>query len=182
MVMLFAMKGNAKHVDWVAMKLEYAANSALTIAELARKHGIPPSTIRWRIWHYDWMQARADYQAKVAQRLTQLATNKDAVALLRDCNDKQMKQNEELRYMLNSRLKTRGADGKITVKSDVSIPDIARAVAAFGELYRLDRLALGASTDNVQPTMPHDRFADMSDEDLVEELKRVRARNNVTIN
>jgi hypothetical protein len=180
--MLFAMKGNAKHVDWQAIKMEFAANSTLTVAELARKYGVPPSTVRWRCWHYDWMQERSDYQAKVATRLTQLATSKDAVAMLRDVNDKQLKQNEELRYMLNSRLKTRGADGKITVKSDVSIPDIARAVAAFTELYRCDRLALGASTENLQPAAARDRFADMSDEELVEELKRVRARNNITIN
>jgi len=37
-------------------------------------------------------------------------------------------------------------------------------------------LALGASTDNIQPAVTRDRFAEMSDEELQAALERVRKK------
>ncbi|HMH12113.1 MAG TPA: hypothetical protein VK578_03305 [Edaphobacter sp.] len=110
----------------------------------------------------------------IVDKLSTKTANR-ALPTLPQLNEQHLRQSEELRYILNSRLKTRGLDGKIVVKTDVSIPDIARAVMAFGVLFRHDRLALGADTGSLPE--PQNRFDDMSDEELVEELKRVRARN-----
>jgi hypothetical protein len=44
----------------------------------------------------------------------------------------------------------------------------------------LDRLVLGAN--NSQLSFPRDRFSEMTDEELVEELKRVRALNDHLLN
>ena len=51
---------------------------------------------------------------------------------------------------------------------------------AYAELNRLDRLALGASTENVQPASARDRIDEMSDEQVIAELARLRSQ--VTIN
>ena len=42
-------------------------------------------------------------------------------------------------------------------------------------LFRLDRLALGADTGSLPE--PRTRYEEMSDEELAEELRKVRARN-----
>jgi hypothetical protein len=162
--------------NWATIKAEYISDPSVSAEQLATKHGLAVSTVRWHATHEKWMQARAEYAETLVKNLSLAAINKNVVSVLREVNDKQLKQNEELRYMLNSKLKTRGLDGKITVRSDVTIPDIARAVMAFAELYRLDRLALGASTDNVQPASVGDRLRDMTDEELDAELERVRAK------
>lgn len=162
--------------DWPTIKAEYAMNPHLSVKDIAEKYDLSNRTVSYRSSHDKWMEARLEYQEKYVQHLTTASVPKNALPMLREINEKQLKQNEELRYMLNSKLKTRGLDGKISVRVDVTIPDIARAVMAFAELYRLDRLALGASTDNVMPATMGDRLRDMTDEELEAELERVRAK------
>jgi hypothetical protein len=162
--------------DWRAIKTDYVQNPNLTQKDICEKYDLSWDTMRYHAKREKWGEARSQYAQQYAQQLTVASVPKNALPMLREINEKQLKQNEELRYMLNSKLKTRGLDGKISVRPDVTIPDIARAVAAFSELYRLDRLALGASTDNVQPATMGDRLRDMTDEELDAELERVRAK------
>ncbi len=132
--------------------------------------------MRWHSKQDKWGQARAQHAETLAKNLTAAAMGKNVVHALKEINDRQLKQNDELRYMLNAKLKTRDLEGKISVRADVTIPDIAKAVAAFSELYRLDRLALGASTDNVMPATTADRLSAMTDDEIEAELERVRKR------
>jgi hypothetical protein len=69
----------------------------------------------------------------------------------------------------------RRPDGSIAPNGDTTITEIAKAVSACCELYRCDRLILGA--DDMPHPMPRDRFADYTDEELQAELQRVRAAN-----
>lgn len=170
----------AAHLDWVAIKQDYVQNPAESAATLAEKYKVNIYTLRRRLHAEQWTAEREEFAREYAQNLNRSAIVKNAAVVLRDLNDKLLKQNEELRYMLNAKLKTRGADGKIAVRTDVTIPDIAKAVAAFSELYRLDRLALGASTDNLAPANTREsRLAEMSDDELDGELKRVRAMSTM---
>jgi hypothetical protein len=58
--------------------------------------------------------------------------------------------------------------------------DIWSHYCTLSQLYMLDRLVLGAN--NSQLSFPRDRFSEMTDEELVEELKRVRALNDHLLN
>jgi hypothetical protein len=150
---------------------------------MSKRHNIPEGTLRWHAHKEQWMVARTNFQAKVEDKLVAAAASKDVVAKLRDINTAQMRWNEEMRYAINSLLKVRTEDGKIVLRSDVDLADIQRAIAGMSELYRLDRLALGASTDNVAPATTRDRIDEMSDDEVMAELHRMRARTiEATVN
>jgi hypothetical protein len=174
------MHGNSRKIDWVSMKMEYAHDATVTFHGLAKKYNIPCGTVRWHGCRDGWANARWQFQQKVEDKLTEAATSKDVVAKLREINDKQMRWNEEMRHVINSLLKCRNDEGVVVLREDINLNDVSRAIASMAELYRLDRLALGASTDNVQPAITRDRIDEMSDDEVMEELQRVRAR--VTIN
>jgi hypothetical protein len=148
----------------------------MTQESLAKKWGVSPHAIRGRSYREKWGAAREEFARQYADRLQQLSIRNDAPALIRSLNTKQLRQSDELRVMLNAKLKTRDAEGKVVVRPDVSIMEIRCAVAAFAELYRMDRLALGASTDNLAPATSQSKYDEMTEEQLLEELKQVRSR------
>jgi hypothetical protein len=168
----------AANFDWIAMKAEYCQNPHLSKNDLALKHKVNIRTVERRAKADGWSEGRREFGEDYARRLSAAAVSHGAVNALRKLNDSQLKQSEELRYMLNARLKTRTPDGKIVPRADVTITDISRAIAGFEALYRLDRLALGASTDNIQPASTREsRLMELSDDELLSELKRVRAES-----
>jgi hypothetical protein len=170
------MAYNAK-ADWVKVKAEYVQDPTVTQDVLAKKFGVTVSALAWHARREKWIAAREEYSRQTASQLTALALKSNVVALLKDANDKQLKLNEELRFIIHSKLKRRDErTGKIVVREDVSLTEVVRAVAAFSELYRLDRLALGASTENIQPAVARDRFAEFTDEQLDAELERMREK------
>ena len=156
------------------MKMEYAHNAACTTKEIGSKYNIPESTVRWHAFKEKWNEERAVFQAKVSAKIVESAASKDAVTILRDINKKQLQWNEEMRYAINALLKTRNTEGAVVLRADVQLHDVSRAIAGMAELYRLDRLALGASTENVQPATTRDRIDDMTDEQVIAELARLR--------
>jgi hypothetical protein len=166
----------ATQPDWAAIRLDYIKNQEMTQESLAEKWGVTPDQVRGRAYREKWAQAREDYSAQYAERLTQLSIRNDAPVMLKALNEKVLKQSEELRVMLNMKLKMRDAQGKIVVRPDVSIIELRCACAAFAELFRMDRLALGASTDNVAVASTQSSYDNMTEEQLVEELRQVRQR------
>ena len=146
----------------------------MTQKQLAEKYGLKYNTVRRQAADHDWNTARGASAQRYAQELTALAVGKDAVNRIRECDEKQLKRNEEMRYIVDSTLKMRNNEGKIVVRPNLTTSDAAKAVSAFVELYRCDRLALGASTENIQPAPTRDRFAEMTEAELFAELDRVR--------
>ena len=161
------------------MKLEYAHDSSMTFKSMSLKYNVPESTVRWHGTKYQWNEARHEFSTKVEKKLIDSAASKDAVTILRDINKKQLQWNEEMRYAINALLKTRNTDGNVVLRADVQLHDVSRAIAGMAELYRLDRLALGASTENVQPATTRDRIDEMTDEQVLAELSRLRGSATV---
>ena len=162
------------NVDWNEVRDDYLQDAHSTAKSLAEKYKVNVLSIRARMRRENWGDDRIKYQARRRTKLQDAALEKSAPLLLKECNEKQLKWNEEMRWIINSKLKQRDADGKIVVRQDITINDAYRATLTMIELYRCDRLALGASTDNIQPAMPRDRFAEMSDDELQSELGRLR--------
>jgi transposase-like protein len=165
--------------DWVAIKQDYIEHNHLSQEDIAEKYGCTVDQVRNRAWRDQWARAREDFAQQRSQRLTELSLRKDATVLLRELNDEHLKQSKELRYMLNAKLKTRDEHGNIVVRPTVTVQEIVRAIAGFCELFRMDRLALGASTDNLTPAFPQNKYDDMSEDELVAELRRVRATSTI---
>jgi transposase-like protein len=162
--------------DWAAIRQDYLQNKEMTQESLAKKWGVSPHAIRGRSYREKWGRAREEFARQYAERLQQLCLRKDAPEMIRALNTKHLQQCDELRYMLNVLLKIRDKDGKMVLRPGVTIDQVARAVTAFAEVYRMERLALGASTDNVMTAVAPNRYDEMSEEELIEELRQVRQR------
>jgi hypothetical protein len=162
----------AKRTDWATLKATFIQQPTTTCAALAAEHGISRQAVQWHCRREDWVTERCHFLAEVEARLVRVCAD-SAAEQLRRRNEEQLRQNEELREILDDRLMYRRPSGVKVAKTDVSIAEVVRAIAAFGELYRCDRLVLGA--DNIQPAVMRDRFAEMTSEELEEELRRVRA-------
>jgi hypothetical protein len=160
--------------DWEKLKIEYIQHPRMTQKQLAEKYNIRYDTVRAQAMKGHWNTARIASAQRYAQEITAMAVGKDAVARIREIDEKQLKRNEEMRYIVDSTLKIRDAKGVITIRPNLTTSDAVKAVSAFIELYRCDRLALGASTENIQPAPMRDRFAEMSEAELFAELDRVR--------
>ena len=160
--------------DWNEIRDDYIQNANATHNSIAAKYKLKLTTVRARAARDKWGPDRIQFQERRHRKLQDAALEKSAPLLLKECNEKQLKWNEEMRWIINSRLKVRDAQGNVVVREDVTINDAYRATLTMIELYRCDRLALGASTDNIQPAMPRDRFAEMSDDELQAELGRLR--------
>ena len=153
---------------------EYMQNPRMTQKDIAEKHGLSYDTVRKQAATHDWNSARSASAQRYAQQVTAMAVGRDAATRVYQADEKQLKLNEEMRYIIMSKLKMRDAQNNVIVRPTLTVADTARAVTALVELYRCDRLALGASTENLQPAPMRDRFAEMSEEELFAELARVR--------
>ena len=160
--------------DWNALKTEYIQNPRMTQKQLGEKYGLRYDTVRQQAMKGQWNTARQASAQRYAQEITAMAVGADAVNRIKQCDEKQLKLNEEMRWIITSKLKMRDGEGNVIVRPTLTISDAAKAVSAFVELYRCDRLALGASTENLQPAPTRDRFAEMTEAELFAELDRVR--------
>ena len=168
-------------VDWQAIRLDYIGNSAATYLSLAERYGVPERTLRWHAKREHWREERDRHCRKVADKLT-AETARAAEVTIQELNDAHLKRSGQMRALLEHKLVARGPDGRVVPRESLSIADIAKAVVAFGELYRLDRIALGAHADSGRPSWhssQYDRLRDMSDAELEEELKRVRGMSTM---
>jgi hypothetical protein len=168
------MKATKIKVDWPALRQEYIGDPASTYRSLASKHRISFKTISWHGRKERWRMERANYSDRVGEKLVTKTVSR-SVETIAGINQRHLQRSAELRAMLNDRLKTRTPDGKVIPRPGLSIRDLARAIVGFGLLYRLDRIALGV-VDSEMP-QPRNRLLEMSDDELLEELKQVRARN-----
>jgi hypothetical protein len=173
------MSDDTRQPDWVMVQQWYIEHPEATQEDTAKQFGVTYDQVRGRALRGKWAQARGAFAQQRSQRLTEAALRKDAAQLIRELNDEHLKQSKELRYMLNAKLKTRDEQGNIVVRPTVTVQEIVRAIAGFCELFRMDRLALGASTDNLTPAFPQNKYDDMSEDDLIAELRRVRASSTI---
>jgi hypothetical protein len=175
--LILARMGKPAQVEWEKVKLEYCKNSTVTAQQLADQFGVSVYSVRHKIERERWAAARESYSAQYAERLRSLSIRNDAPQMLQAINDKQLKQCEELRVILNMKLKMQDASGKIVPRPDVNIIEVRCAVAAFAEIYRMERLALGASTDNVAvASTSANAYDNMTEEELLAELKEAQQR------
>ena len=159
--------------NWAEIRREYLC-TRITYRALAAKHNVAFRSIAYQGKRGGWVFERDIYSNRLDTEVRS-KTAIQSVASLVEVNQQHLARNAELRAILNSKLKTRTADGKAVVRESLTITEIARAVMAHSMLFRMDRLALGVDAD--QPPTPRDRFADWTDEQLEEGLKRVRKRN-----
>lgn len=123
--------------DWAALKVEYI-NSALTYGELADRHGIKAGTVRQRANREGWNDSRN----AVSQFVTVTATEQ----ITENRVDELIKFNaEDLATAKAIRNKA------IAMMDGIESPSDLRALAgAIDVAQKVGRLALGASTENVQ--------------------------------
>jgi hypothetical protein len=168
---------SVSQVRWEEIRQDYLRDTTLTQSALAEKWGVSYHQVKNKAHREDWARARENYAAQYAERLQQLTIRNDAPKLLQAINDKQLKQCEELRVILNMKLKMQDVSGKVVPRPDINIIEVRCAVAAFAEIYRMERLALGASTDNVAvASTSANAYDNMSEEELLAELREVRQR------
>jgi hypothetical protein len=165
-------------VNWQDAMDDYERDATQTYDSIAAKHKASPRTLEWHAQKRRWREARAEYAYKVrTESVARCAA--DAATLLRERNELQLKQNDELREVLTHLVMARRPDGSIAVNGDLTLAEICKASDGLCALYRCDRLILGA--DDQPPAMPRDRFAEMSEEELEAELKRLKATELVSL-
>jgi hypothetical protein len=157
---------NGSHPDWQAIKLDYIQNQEMTQESLAKKWKVTTDQVRGRAFREKWARARENYAAAYSERLVQLSIRSDAPKMLAALNDQVLKDSERVRVILRLKLDDEG----------ITVVELRCVAAAFAELYRMDRLALGASTDNVAVASNASRYDSMSEEELLKELQQVRER------
>jgi len=162
-------------IDWLKIKLDYVQGSD-TLEQIAAKYGRKYDTVAGHSCREKWVEERNAYHNQLTRNLNLLAANKSASNLLHELNEKQLKLSDELRFILHSRLKERDETGKIVPRKNLTVTEVTRAVFAFSELYRVDRIALGVASDNLTPVEQRDRFSEMSETELLSELERVRTQ------
>jgi hypothetical protein len=141
---------------------------------------VPETTVRYHAHHEGWQIERGAFQTKLAASLTEAAVRKDAKQILSERNDQTLKWTAEMRYAINALLKVRSDDGSVQLRKEIDMIDVRTAVIAWAELMRMDRLALGAATEHVQPAMVKDRIDQMSDAEVMAELERLRTLGSQT--
>jgi len=162
-----------RKIDWNQLRREYVS-TLTTYKQLGAKYGVSTRSVAYHGTEEDWRSARWQFCAKVDTILISNSADR-ALMNLQQLNADHLRRSGELRALIESRLGSRDEIGNLVPHSSLTINEVSRAVIALGLLYRIDRLAMGADTD-VQPS-PRDRFSEMSDQELEEELAQVRKRN-----
>lgn len=123
--------------DWAALKTEFV-NSAMTYRELAERHGLKEPTVRKRGQREDWPEAR--------RVLSQFVTSSASEQIAENRVDELTKFNEE------DLATAKAIRAKAAAMMDlIDSPSDLRALAgAIDVAQKVGRLALGASTENVQ--------------------------------
>ena len=171
------MASTHTRVDWTAARADYVADQRATYATIAAKYGATPKSVEWHSAREGWTAERRVHAEKVREKLGDL-TSSNAAEALAAIHRAHLDATRELRQMLQHKLKVRTADGQVTLRSDVSIGDLARVASAYAHLLESDRLALGA--DLLPETHPRVPEAEMSDDELYAKLREMLERHPVT--
>ena len=163
------MASARQRVNWTAVKADYVSNPMATHNSIAEKYGVTVHSVIWHSRREEWFEARREHSKKVTEKLSERSADNAAEALAA-IHRVHLDATRELRQMLQHKLKVRTGDGQVTLRSDVSIADLARVAAAYNQLLESDRIALGA--DVLPPTDARAPEAEMSDDELYERLRR----------
>jgi hypothetical protein len=139
------------NVDKDAIRLEFVT-SQVPIAQLARDHGLRVTKLQRWARDEDWDSARKEYREKFLEQTTQ-SKIANAAARLTQWNEETMVHagllREAARRQFQYEAQEPGMMPQWRFKKDVSAKDISAAASAHVAADKLARLALGASTDNV---------------------------------
>jgi hypothetical protein len=168
------MTTSRKRVNWEPIRLEYIHDGTATYTSLADKYGVSAYTLKWHAERERWRDERKTHCLKVVDKLS---ASRAAAALptIQEVNEQWLKQSKELRYMLDRMLKQRGVDGRTIMKPGITSLDLQRCIVSYSVLNKHDRIALGISDDRPPAPELRNAYDDMSEEDLIAELRRVRA-------
>jgi phage tail tape-measure protein len=171
------MASARKRVNWTELKAEYVSDPMATYHGIAAKYGVSASSVQWHSQHEGWFDARREHASKVVEKLSE--RNADAAAdALAVIHRQHLTNTRELREMIAYKLKTRDSNGKVVVRSDVSIVDLARVASAYNQLLESDRIALGA--DVLPETHSRAPETELSDTELFAKLQEMLTRHPIT--
>lgn len=163
-------------VDWQPLRLEYISYRGSTYRSLSAKYGVPERTVRWHATKEKWRDERQLQRLKVADNLA--ASTANAVVLtVGQLNDRWLERSERMQALLEHKLYVCQPDtGNPVPRDTLTVQQIAHAISAFGDLFKLDRLALGVDLEHGGLSKRDDRLRNMSDEELMLELQKLRAQ------
>ena len=128
--------------DWAALRVEYV-NSAISLRELADRHGVRPAGVMQRAAREGWEAERKQLSAVVSMASTAVIME-DRVATLARFNA------EDVRAAENVRAKA------MQLLESVDEPTELRALAAaLDTAQKISRLALGAETAHTVADVTH---------------------------
>ena len=164
-------------VDWQAIRLEYISDRGGTYRSLAAKYDVPERTLRWHAMKESWRDERVLHRHKIADNLA-VSTANSVLLTVQQLNEHWLQLSNQMRALLEHKLYVRTQDtGEAVPRDSLSVQQIGHAIAAFGELYKFDRLALGADLAHSAGLCSRcERLEKMSDRELLEQLEKSRAR------
>lgn len=133
-------------VDWEAARLEYVTTH-ITLEGCAEKFGVKGAAMRRRARDGKWEQERADYRSKFLEQTTQ-SKIENAAARLAQWNEETFIHAGLLREAARRQFQYQTENGW-RFREDATSKSIQAAAAAHVAADKLARLALGASTENV---------------------------------
>jgi hypothetical protein len=162
--------------DWATLRLEFATGNA-TLRDFARNHNIAERSVQWHAAGEHWQLERERHRVAVADELRNRTLQQTVAAkmpTLPEINAEYIAHNREQCTLLEKCV------DKLNARDKLDLVAIGRAVAIRAELFRNCRTAVGA--DTFVPETPKSRYDNMSDEELMAELREVRARNDDILN
>jgi hypothetical protein len=143
-----AQKGttNVPGVDRDAIRLDYVTSS-VTLEACAKKYGVKGPTLRKWAREDHWDAERREYRERFHEQATQSKID-NAAARLAQWNEETLLHAGLLREAARRQFQYQTEDGW-RFREDASSKQITAAAAAHVAADKLARLALGASTENV---------------------------------
>jgi hypothetical protein len=111
----------ASKIDWAVIQREYVTSPTTSCASLAAKYNLGRRTVEYHAQREHWAAERQSYCAEVSKRLVEDCAD-SAADLLRERNERQLKQNAQLEAALW---------GAMEAKPGIPIADVARRVTAM---------------------------------------------------
>jgi len=138
-----ATKQNA---DWTAIRLAYI-NSDKGAEELARDFGVTAESIRQRVSRHKWNADRRSVTETVTKTVTEAVT-RDKIDALTAANEANIKVAKALRGAVGKRL----FDAQQSLIDALSPQEMSALARTLEITQKVERLALGASTENTELT------------------------------
>jgi hypothetical protein len=171
------MASARKRVNWTEVKADYVSNPTATYNSIGTKYRISPRTVQWHSQREGWFETRREHSQRVGEKLAEKSAE-SAAETLAAIHKQHISATKELREMIAHKLKVRGPDGKVVLRSDVSVGDLARVAAAYNQMLESDRIALGA--DVLPENSARQPEAEMSDMELFAKLQEMLKRHPVS--